>query len=151
MDYLDLGIHFSNLKSLLARSACRMQMQWEIRPVFSIQLCCVMLLIVGERKQLNEENPIRGPEIRRVRRAQCSHEASEPTGGVITMPTRDLLSPRLQTFNLNLYKHKKIVQKATEKQQKFVSDVLVSSVMLTYLHHKTSIYVAPNISLISSH
>ena len=75
MDYLDLGIHISNLKSVLARSACRMQMQWEIRPVFSIQLCCVMLLIVGERKQLNEENPIRGPEIRRVRRAQCSHEA----------------------------------------------------------------------------
>ena len=27
MDYLDLGIHISNLKSVLARSACRMQMQ----------------------------------------------------------------------------------------------------------------------------
>ena len=41
MDYLDLGIHISNLKSVLARSACRMQMQWEIRPVFSAVLCNV--------------------------------------------------------------------------------------------------------------
>ena len=40
-------------------------------------LCCVMLLIVGEPKQLNEETPIRGPEIRRERRAECSHEVRQ--------------------------------------------------------------------------
>ena len=40
-------------------------------------LCCVMLLIVGEPKQLNEETPIRGPEIRREEREECSHEARQ--------------------------------------------------------------------------
>ena len=48
-------------------------------------LCCVMLLIVGETKQLNEETPIRGPEIRRRgersvhtrRRAGDNHNAAQ--------------------------------------------------------------------------
>ena len=64
-------------------------------------LCCVMLLIVGEPKQLNEETlAIRGPEIRRQRGVHTESRA------IITMLDTDLLRLRLQTFNLNLNKHK---------------------------------------------
>ncbi len=105
-------------------------------------LCCVMLLIVGETKQLNEETPIRGPEIRR-RGERSVHtrqrERREERGNrreIITMLLRDLLRLRLQTFNLNLNKHKQAfelltAQKATAIGIQNIPDVLVSSVMLT--------------------
>ena len=64
-----------------------------------------MLLIVGELKQLNEETPIRGPEIRRERERSV-HTRRGNTRQIITGLARDLLRLRLQTFNLNLNKHK---------------------------------------------
>ena len=116
-------------------------------------LCCVMLLIVGETKQLNEETPIRGPEIRR-RGERSVHTDGELE--ILTMLLRDLLRLRLQTFYLNLNKHNKqafellTTQKATVIgiKTKNIPDVLVSSVMLTFLYLKTSTYVAPNRGLI---
>ena len=86
--------------------------RWERYGQYAV-LCCVMLLIVGETKQLNEETPIRGPEIRR------RGERSVHTGGeleIITMLLRDLLRLRLQTFNLNLNKHKQAFELLTAQK-----------------------------------
>ena len=73
-------------------------------------LCCVMLLIVGETKQLNEETPIRGPEIRREESRVFTRDGEE----IITMLLRDLLRLRLQTFNLNLNKYKQAFELLTK-------------------------------------
>ena len=99
-------------------------------------LCCVMLLIVGETKQLNEETPIRGPEIRRRGEWSVHTRQRGNRREIITMLLRDLLRLRLQTFNLNLNKHKQAfelltAQKATAIGIQNIPDVLVSSVMLT--------------------
>ena len=74
---------------------------------------------------------------------------------IITMLLRDLLRLRLQTFNLNLNKHKQAFELLTAQKAtvigikiKNMPDVLVSSVMLTFLYLKTSTYVAPNRGLI---
>ena len=106
-------------------------------------LCCVMLLIVGEPKLLNEETPITGPEIRR-RKALSVH-----TSGA-TPDNHNARPGFIEAWLANIQFDKQSVCK--QHVLNLIKQMfLESSAMLTFLYHKTSVYVTPNGDLILPH